>query len=143
MKQKMVRIIAVLCYYLGLDALFYWLNKDAKRIITFHNVMPESILPQGKRIGLTDTEETFRQKVRLMKSRFKIGNDLSDARQLTITFDDGYLNQSEVAGRILKEEGDLPAIIFAAGRMIDNAEPSKALVVDLLLHSYTGALSIE
>lgn len=134
MKQKIVRIIAILCYYLGIDAFFYWLNKDAKRIVTFHNVMPESILPQGKRIGLTDTEETFRQKVRLMKSRFKIGNDLSDARQLTITFDDGYLNQSEVAGRILKEEGDLPAIIFAAGRMIDNAEPSEALVVDLLLH---------
>lgn len=134
MKQKISRIIAVLCYYLGIDALFYWLNKDVKRIITFHNVMPAGLLPQGKQIGLTDTEETFQQKVRMLKSRFKVGNDLSDSRQVTITFDDGYLNQCEVAGRILKEEGHLPAIVFAAGKMINNTEPLEALVVDLLLH---------
>lgn len=134
MKQKIVRFIAVLCYYLGIDAIFYWLNKNAKRIVTFHNVMPERLLPEGKCIGLTDTEETFRQKVRLLKSRYKIGNDLYDTHQLTITFDDGYLNQCEVAGRILEEEDNLPAIIFATGMMINNAEPLEALVVDLLLH---------
>lgn len=134
MKQKIVRIFAILCYYLGVDALFYWLNKDAKRIVTFHNVMADCLLPEGKRIGLTDTEETFRQKVRLLKSRYMIGNDLFDAHQLTITFDDGYKNQCEVAGRILKEEGNLPAIIFVAGKMINNEEPLGALVVDLLLH---------
>ncbi len=134
MKQKIARLLAVLCYYLGIDALFYWLNKDVKRIITFHNVMPEHLLPQGKHIGLTETEDTFRQKVRFLKSKFKISNDLSNSQQATITFDDGYLNQYEIAGRILKEEGHLPAIIFAVGRMINNSEPSEALVVDLLLH---------
>lgn len=134
MKHRFTRILAVFSYYLGLDALFYWLNRDVKRIITFHNVMPAALLPQGKQIGLTDTEETFRQKVKFLKSRFEIGNDLSNPHQVTITFDDGYLNQCEVAGRILNEEGNLPAIIFAAGRMIDNAEPSEALVVDILLH---------
>ena len=134
MKHRITRIIAFLCYFLGFDALFYWLNRDVKRIITFHNVISAALLPQGKQIGLTDTEESFRQKVRFLKSRFEIGNDLSNPRQATITFDDGYLNQYEVAGSILKEEGNLPAIIFAAGRMIDNAEPSQDLVVDILLH---------
>lgn len=134
MKHRITRILAVFSYYLGLDALFYWLNRDVKRIITFHNVMPADLLPQGKQIGLTDIEELFRKKVRFLKSRFEIGNDLSNPHQVSITFDDGYLNQCEVAGRILKEEGNLPAIIFVAGRMIDNAEPSEALVVDILLH---------
>ena len=134
MKHRITRIIAIFSYYLGIDTLFYWLNRDVKRIITFHNVMPAALLPQGKQIGLTDTEESFRQKVRFLKSRFEIGNDLSNPHQATITFDDGYLNQCEVAGRILNEEGNLPAIIFAAGRMIDNTVPSEALVVDILLH---------
>lgn len=134
MKHRITRIIAIFCYYLGFDALFYWLNREVKRIITFHNVMPAALLPHGKQIGLTDTEESFRQKVRFLKSRLEIGNDLSNPHQATITFDDGYLNQCEVAGRILNEEGNLPAIIFAAGRMIDNAEPSEALVVDIILH---------
>lgn len=61
MKQKVVKLIAVLCYWLGFDALFYFLNKKAKRIITFHNVIPASLLPQGRSIGLTDTEESFRK----------------------------------------------------------------------------------
>lgn len=134
MKQKVVKFVAVLCYWLGFDALFYFLNKKAKRIITFHNVIPASLLPQGKFIGLTDTEESFHMKIRILKSRFSIGIDLLDFKTATITFDDGYVNQSEVAGRILKEEGDLPAIIFVAGRMLGNTIPSNALVVDLLLH---------
>lgn len=134
MKRKIVKLIAVLCYWLGFDALFYFLNKKAKRIITFHNVMPASLLPQGKFIGLTDTEESFHMKIRILRSRFGISIDLLDSKTATITFDDGYVNQSEIAGRILKEEDNLPAIIFAAGRMIGNTAPSDALVVDLLLH---------
>ena len=134
MKQKVVKLIAVLCYWLGFDTLFYFLNKKAKRIITFHNVIPASLLPQGRSIGLTDTEESFHMKIRILKSRFDISIDLLDSKTATITFDDGYVNQSEIAGRILKKEGNLPAIIFAAGRMIGNTTPSDALVVDLLLH---------
>lgn len=134
MKQRIVKLIAALCYWMGVDALFYMLNRKAKRIITFHNVMPENLLPQGKKIGLTDTEESFRMKVRILKEHFSISTDVLDNYSATITFDDGYKNQQEVAERILKEEGSLPAIIFAAGRMIDNVNPSEALVVDLLLH---------
>lgn len=134
MKQRIVKLIAALCYWMGVDALFYMLNRKAKRIITFHNVMPECLLPQGKMIGLTDTEECFRMKVRMLKKRFRISTDVLDRGSATITFDDGYKNQQEVAERILKEEGNLPAIIYATGRMIGNTAPSEALVIDLLLH---------
>ena len=134
MKQSVTIIIAVLTYYSGLPRLFYHLNRKAKRIITFHNVMPFSTLPSGKSIGLTDTEETFRMKVKIIRSLFKVNTDVFDPCSAVITFDDGYKNQSEIAGRILGEEGNIPAIIFASGRNIDNEIPSNALVVDLLLH---------
>ena len=120
------QVVAFICYISGLIHLFYLLNRKAKRIVTFHNVVPAYLLPKGKRIGLTDTEEEFRSKVRMIKEH--CGNNM------LITFDDGYLNQSEVAGRILREEGNTPATIFAAGRMINNSDPEGALVVDLLLH---------
>lgn len=134
MRHKVVELIAILCYFLGVDLVFYYLNRRAKRIITFHNVMPKELLPEGKSIGLTDTEESFRLKVRIIKSRFKISTNVFDSGTATITFDDGYKNQSEIAGRILKEEGNIPAIVFATGRMLNNDKPCDALVVDLLLH---------
>ena len=147
MKQQIVKLIAALCYWLGIDAFFYMLNRKAKRIITFHNVMPANLLPQGKIIGLTDTEESFRMKVRMLRKRFCISTDVLDSGTATITFDDGYKNQQEVAGRILKGEGNLPAIIYAAGRMIGNTTPSEALVIDLLLHwthlAPNGAYALE
>lgn len=133
MKHKIVELIAFFCYWLGIDALFYFLNRKAKRIITFHNVMPEHLLPEGKRIGLTDNEDEFRMMIREIMKRHKISNDLLDARTATITFDDGYKNQCECGGRILKEFG-VPGVIFTAGKVINNDDPHDALVVDLLLH---------
>lgn len=133
MKHKIVEILAFLCYWTGIDALFYFLNRKAKRIITFHNVMPEHLLPEGRRIGLTDNEEEFRLMIREIMKRYKISNDILDVRTATITFDDGYKNQCECGGRILKEFG-VPGVIFTAGKVMNNDNPHEALVVDLLLH---------
>lgn len=134
MKPVISKLIAFLCYWTGLDSLFYFINRRAKRIITFHNVIPEYLLPQGKRAGLIDSEESFRMKIRIIKNRFKIGTEINDPTTAAITFDDGFKNQSEIAGRILMEEGGLSAIVFVAGRMINNSDPSNALLVDRLLH---------
>ena len=133
MKHKIIEILAFLCYWTGIDALFYFLNRKTKRILTFHNVMPEHLLPEGKRIGLTDNEDEFRLMIREIMKRYKISNDILDARTATITFDDGYKNQCECGGRILKEFG-VPGVIFTAGKVINNGNPHEALVVDLLLH---------
>lgn len=131
MKQQIVKLIAALCYWLGIDALFYFLNRKAKRIITFHNVMPKRLLPQGKRIGLTDTEETFAMKIHEIGKHFHFTTDIHDNKGATITFDDGYRNQYEVAAPLM---GDTKGVIFACGKLYDNNYPSEALVVDLLMH---------
>lgn len=134
MKQKLALILAFIAYWTGIIELFYKLNKNKKRIITFHNVIPKSLMPSNCEIGLEDTEETFRFKIREIKKKFKIDTDIENQRTATITFDDGYKNQVIIAGEILNEEGSIPAIIFASGKLIDNNSEYDALIVDLLLH---------
>lgn len=139
MKHSLLYIIAFLSYYLGLDAVFYWLNRNAKRIITFHNVLPRSLFKRDLTNGVSDSEESFRFIVREVARRFKYSADVFDSKTATITFDDGFLNQYEVAGRILREEGDIPAIVFVAGDVLANNNPENAVVVEQLLHWTTYA----
>lgn len=131
MKHKLIEIIAFLCYILRIDNLFYFLNKKSKRIVTFHNVIPQKLLPHGKRIGLVDTEMSFQMKMHEIKRHFYITTDLNDNEGLTITFDDGYCNQYDVAAPLMDGE---KGIIFACGKLYDNKKYQGALIVDLLMH---------
>lgn len=133
MNVRLLKLVAFLAYASGLTNLFYFLNRKAKRIITFHNVLPEKLLPEGKRIGLVDTDTEFYKIVSEVRKHFAINNNLNDVGSATITFDDGYLNQAEIAGSIL-QKWEVPAIIFATGQNLNNSHPDKALVVDLLMH---------
>lgn len=126
-------IVAVLCYWCGVDALLYWLNRRAKRILCFHHVMPDAMHRPGIN-GFELSETAFRACIRELKKRFRFSTDVDDAHTLTLTFDDGWRNQYTTAARILREEGDIPAILFVAGRMIDNREPLHALSMELVLH---------
>lgn len=134
MKRHLVYLIAVLAYYTGIVSLFYRLNRRTKRIITFHNVLPEGILPDGKKIGIVDTEIEFRHKIREICRRFQISNDFADSETATITFDDGYHNQWETVGKVLNEEGKIPAVVFISGKLFGCDNSSGALVIDKLMH---------
>ena len=112
--------------------LFYWLNRKAKRIVTFHNIMPSNLLPNGRKIGLTDTEETFAMKINEIRKHFEISTNIDDSSSVTVTFDDGYRNEYEVSK---KNAGvGFKGIIFVAGKLLNNGNPDNALVVDLLMH---------
>lgn len=133
-KRIILQVGAFACYWLGIDSLMYRINCKSKRIITFHNVLPKEILPKGKAIGIVDDTNSFRKIVSEIEKKYRFSNNISDVSTVTITFDDGYKNQVDVAGTILKEMGDIPAIIFASGQNINNTNPYKALTIDLLLH---------
>jgi len=134
MKRKAVKFIEIVAYCLGVDALFYWLNRKAKRTLCFHNVLPDGMRIEGEAGSFDEEESHFRFIVREVAKHFAFSTDIFDAKTATITFDDGYLNQYEVAARVLKEEGDIPAILFVAGDNLDNADPSRCLVTDALTH---------
>ena len=119
MKRVLVRSLMVICYYLGIDSLFYYLNRNAKRVITFHNVMPEE-------------KESFRETIREISRRFRFSVDVNDVTTATITFDDGYCNQYEIAAEVLREEGNIPAILFGNVKALSARSHREALPIDLI-----------
>lgn len=130
MNQTILKVMASTAYWSGTDALFYYFNRSAKRVLTFHNVLPDDFYAANVANGVSCSASVFRDIVRLLKKRWCFSTDLFDLSTITITFDDGYLNQYEVAAEILREEGDIPAIVFPAGDVLDG----KTLTVDKLLH---------
>ena len=130
MRHRVVEVLAFLAYWSGVDSLFYWLNRKAKRIITFHNVLPDELYVNNLANGVSNSESGFRLIVGEIAKRYPFSTDVWDAKTCTITFDDGYVNQVEIAGRVLDEMG-IPAILFVAGDLIGGKGP---LLVDRLLH---------
>jgi peptidoglycan/xylan/chitin deacetylase (PgdA/CDA1 family) len=111
-----------------LDALFYWLNRHAKRTLTFHNVLPDDMMMRGASVGLTISLSEFKKIIDWVAERFEFTVDVDDPRTVTITFDDGYKNQYEIAGKWLMQR-KIPAILFVSGQVI-NAQPEGCLKVD-------------
>ena len=97
MKQFVVGIMAFAAYWTGIDAFFYWLNRKAKRIITFHDVLPDAIFDKRAN-GVGCSESEFRRIVREIKKRFPISVDLGDVHSVTLAFDDGYLKNPKFRG---------------------------------------------
>lgn len=142
MKRRLVHLLAVVCYFCGLDALFYALNRRAKRIVTFHNVLRDELFRPGLANGVSNRLSEFKRIVDECAKRFPISNDLFDPKTLTITFDDGYRNQYTTAFKYLREKG-VPAILFMAGDLVPEGEKrgedaqatmTTGLFIDLLLH---------
>ena len=132
MKRILIQIFAWLSYYGGIDTLFYWLNRRAKRVLTFHNVLPDALWRPFAN-GVSHKESDFIAIINEVGRRYRFSTDLSDASTATITFDDGYRNQYEVAGAVLEKRG-IPAILFISGDNAGTESPDDALVVDKLLH---------
>lgn len=110
----MTKLVAIIAYWTGLDALFYWLNRKAKRIITFHNILRDEIWREGVANGVSNKLSDFERIVDECAKRFGFSTDLSDAKTLTITFDDGYRNQYTTAFRSLQKRA-IPAYVFVSG----------------------------
>lgn len=132
MKSKIINVIALLAYWLAIDALFYWLNRKAKRILTFHNVLPDSMFRDGVANGVSNRLSEFIRIIDECSKKSRFSTDLFDAKTLTITFDDGYRNQYSVAFKELEKRG-IPAYVFVSGDVIKN-KGRPGLVVDLLTH---------
>ena len=130
MKAKILHTIAKMAYYCGLIEFFYWLNRNAKRILTFHNVLPDRLFRGGVANGVSGCESDFLAIVGECARRFPFSLDLADPKSLTLTFDDGYRNQYSVAFARLRELG-IPAYLFVAGDLLGRGA---GLTIDKLTH---------
>lgn len=140
--QKVQRFLMHLAYWTGVVRLFYFLNRKAKRIVTFHNVLPDELYHDNLADGSAWPVNRFLSVMKWISRRFAVSTDLTDASTVTIAFDDGYCCQAEIAGNVLRECGNMPAIVFAAGGAIRAEKPEQALVIDKLLF-WTSYAPIE
>ena len=131
MRKIALRVLAILSYWTGLDALLYRLNRKAKRIITFHNVLPDNLVSQVHPIGCMESASEFEVKLAEIGRRFSFSTDICDPSSVTVTFDDGLLNQYEVAGAILHRR-NIPAILFVTGDVI-GVNPASTLTIDKII----------
>lgn len=130
------RTIARVCYALQLHKLAYALNRGRKRVITFHNVLDDDIFERNTANGVSCSLSSFKSIIDEVSKVFKFSLDLDDPTTVTITFDDGYNNQVEIAAPYLISKG-IPAYLFVSGQLINentNNLSSGALVIDKLLH---------
>ena len=126
--MRITHAVAVACYWTGVDAIFYWLNKKAKRIVTFHNVLPKELWSPGGENGVSSDLDGFEKVVDLCAKRYRFSTDFLDPQTLTITFDDGYHNQYAYAFKSLRAKG-IPACLFVAGE----TQGRGGLLIDRLL----------
>lgn len=131
--RRLPRTVEVLAYWTGVMAIFRRLNRDAKRVLTFHNVIPDVMCACDMASGVTLPASRFEELIVRLKRRYAFSADFDDPRTLTATFDDGYRCQFETAGDILSRHG-VPAVVFASGNVMSADGPERALVVDRLLY---------
>ncbi|MBQ3315104.1 MAG: polysaccharide deacetylase family protein [Kiritimatiellae bacterium] len=130
---KLPRAIEALAYYSGTMAVFRRLNRGAKKVLTFHNVMPDALCAFDLTSGVTMSASRFEAMMRRLCRRYRFSADFDDPSTLTVTFDDGYRCQFETAGEILRRLG-VPAVVFVSGALRNADRPERALAVDRLLY---------
>lgn len=137
----MTKIISIICYCLQLHRLAYFLNRNRKRTITFHNVLTDDVFFPNVANGVSNSLSQFKTIIDEISKHFEFSLDLDDPKTVTITFDDGYRNQVEVAAPYLISKG-IPAYLFVSGALLESIDHQlpmtkiggETLVVDLLLH---------
>lgn len=135
---NMTRLVAYVCYFLRLHLLAYFLNRKRKRVVTFHNVLPDDIYEKNIANGVSCSFSEFKTIIKEISRFYRFSLDLDDCKTVTLTFDDGYLNQVETAASYLLGKG-IPAYLFVSGQLLENTDEGvkregRPLVVDLLLH---------
>jgi CelD/BcsL family acetyltransferase involved in cellulose biosynthesis len=92
-------------------------------------VLPDAEFENRLHEGVSHSESVFRRQVAYLVSRFRFGLDLTESRELTLTFDDGYRNQHAIAHPILMQFG-IKAYFFCTLDLLAGSGP---LPIDKLL----------
>lgn len=127
MRRKIMRLIVILGYWFGGVALFYFLNRKAKRILCFHNVMPDDLYRADIAPAGVMSLSSFEKMIDFCSKKFEFSTDFNDPSTLTLTFDDGYHNQYEYAYKFLRKR-NISGCIFVSG------DAYKTLIIDKIDH---------
>lgn len=116
--KKVARISKVI----GFTRLCYFFNRNRKRVIAYHNVIPDKFFDDSLHLAHSMRESSFKVQLDVMRRRFKVSTDIEDVKSLTITFDDGYLNQYEIASKAM-DRYNLKGYFFCVDDLISKGDP--------------------
>jgi peptidoglycan/xylan/chitin deacetylase (PgdA/CDA1 family) len=130
MKHSVLRIFYSVCAWLGVFRLFYAINRNKTVNITYHNILPDDIFDDSIHLGVSHPASVFEAQIIHISKRFSISTDDPEGKgTCRITFDDGYLNQKDIAANILEKHG-LNGVFFVP---FEPLESGKTLAVDKIL----------
>ncbi len=101
-KKKLLSIVYILGYYLGVDVLFYWLNRDKQRVLVYHNIIPDELWMDALFLVTGIRESVFRKQIALISKRLRLSTILDEPCSAMFTFDDGY-RCANITSRILED----------------------------------------
>lgn len=113
--------IAKISKYTGFTSICYFLNRNRKRTVAYHNIIPDKYFDNTLHLDYSMKESNFKKQIELIKSKFDINLDINDTKSLTLTFDDGYSNQCKIASRIMDKE-NVKGYFFCVANLINDNE---------------------
>jgi peptidoglycan/xylan/chitin deacetylase (PgdA/CDA1 family) len=117
-KKTLKKSIIKISKYTGITNIFYKLNKNRKIIIAYHNVIPDEYFNKNINLDFSIKESELEKQIQLIKKRCQVGLNIYDNNQVTITFDDGYLNQYSIASKIL-DKHNLKGYFFYCANLLE------------------------
>lgn len=140
---KIMKKVAKVSKFTGFTSLCYKLNKNRKRTIAYHNVIPDKYWDGSLHLDYSMKESSFVKQLEIIQDRFGCTLNIDDLSMATITFDDGYNNQYSVASKIL-DDRNIQGYFFCTANLIRDNE---AFIMDKLQYwcSYVpyGVYSLE
>lgn len=128
--SKKLIIKARLSKIFGLTKFCYFLNRNKKRIIGYHNIIPDRYFDESIHLECSHRESVFKNQLKIINSRFKVNLEIKEEGTATLTFDDGYFNQYSIASKIMDGMNN-QGYFFCAVNLIDD---KKILEIDKLMY---------
>lgn len=122
--KKVARISKVT----GFTRLCYFFNRNRKRVIAYHNIIPDKFIDDSLHLSHSMRESSFNAQLEVMRRRFKVSTDIEDVKAITLTFDDGYLNQYEIASKAM-DRYNMKGYFFCVEDLISKGNP---ILMDML-----------
>lgn len=130
---EITKKVAKISKITGFTRLSYFLNKKRKRTIAYHNIVPDRYWDDSFHLDYSTRESSFKSQLDIMKKRLGVSLDTEDTSKVTITFDDGYLNQYSIASKIMDDK-DIQGYFFCAANILNN---KRVLVMDSLQYWFS------
>lgn len=128
-----IKKVAKISRITGFTSLCYRLNKNRKRTIAYHNIIPDKYWDDSLHLSHSMKESSFIKQLEVIQDKLEITLNIYDTNKATITFDDGYLNQYSVASKIMNNK-DIKGYFFCTANVIND---NQAFIMDRLQYWFS------